>query len=254
MDNLIGLSSPDPYSQPTHLRSPSLYSNTSSPSTSVMYLSTHAPRPIHGVPIPRPPSQIHRPSQSMEGNTPLSHSPSSSESPFPFSPLTNPASLVSPHTNVTSPPSSLSFDSNPAVSYGAPSRGLSYPSVPPPSLSSSFGSPTVSYHMPHRDHSLSPVEPLSRRNSNPRRGTDWRVAEAGSLRGINRSGDTSRRGSVDRGARVAETGTLVPRSRAGSQSLATTNEAPGSAEVNGVSAVIKTAGVDSKGCATESRR
>jgi hypothetical protein len=254
VDNLIGLSSPDPYSQPTHLRSnSSSYSNASSPSTSIIYPSTHAPRPIHGVPIPRPPSQIHRPSQSIEGNTPLSHSPSSSESPFPFSPVTNPASLVSPHTNVTSPPSSLSFNSNPAVTYGAPSRGLSYPSVPPPSLSSSFGSPTVSYHMPHRDPSLSPVEPLSRRNSNARRGTDWRVAESGSLRGINRSGDTSRRGSIERGARVAETGTLVPRSRAGSHSLAPTTEAPDSAEVSGIPTTIKTDGFDSKGCATESR-
>ncbi|KAF9457922.1 hypothetical protein BDZ94DRAFT_1174637 [Collybia nuda] len=235
VDNLIGLSSTDPYSQPTHLRSASSsHSNTSSPSTSIMHFPTHASRPIHGVPIPRPPSQIHRPSQTLEGNTPLSHSPSSSESPFPFSPITNPTSLISPNTNTTSPPSSFSFNSTVGVSYAAPSRGLSYPSVPPPSLSSSFGSPTVSYHMPHREHSLSPVEPLSRRNSNARRGTDWRVAETGSLRGIN---DTSRRGSVDRGARVAETGTLLPRSRAGSQSVTATD----SAEVNGVTNAIKTA-------------
>lgn len=191
---------------------------------------------MHGMPIPRPPSQIHRPvNMPSEGNTPLSHSPSSSaDSPFPFSPVTstNPASFISTNTNITSPPSSsdASLNSNPPVAFaGGPlSRGLSYPSVPPPSLSSSFGSPTVSFHMQQRDASLSPVEPLSRRNSNPRRGNfDRRVAETGSLRSISRS--TSRHGSVERGARVAETGTLVPRSRAGSH--AATAEAPA---VNGV--------------------
>ena len=230
VDNLIGLASPDPYSQPTHKRSSSTYSNTSSsPSTSIMHLSTHMPRPTtHGVPIPRPPSQIHRPNNSgMDGNQPLSQSPSSSESPFPFSPMTNPTSLTSPNTNITSPPTSLSFNSTTA-SYGALSRGLSYPSVPPPSLSSSFGSPSVSLHMHHRDSSLSPIEPLSRRNSNAWRG-DWRS--------INRSGETSRRGSVERGARVAETGTLVPRSRASSQNLAPTTEAPDTGEVKTQTAI-----------------
>jgi coiled-coil domain-containing protein 6 len=220
---LIGLASPDPYSQPTHMRSSSTYSNTSSsPSTSIMHLSTHMPHPTtHGVPIPRPPSQIHRPNISgIDNGQPLSQSPSSSESPFPFSPMTNHASLTSPNTNITSPPTSLSFNSTTA--YGAPSRGLSYPSVPPPSLSSSFGSPTVSLHMHHRDTSLSPIEPLSRRNSNAWRG-EWR--------NLNRSEETSRRGSVERGARVAETGTLVPRSRASSQNLAPTSEAPDSVEV-----------------------
>jgi hypothetical protein len=185
-----------------------------------MHLSAHASRPTtHGVPIPRPPSQIHRPSNGgSDGNPPLSHSPSSSESPFPFSPMTNPTSLTSPKTNITSPPTSLSFNAT-TVAYGTPSRGLSYPSVPPPSLSSSFGSPSVSLHMPHRDSSLSPIEPLSRRNSNAWRG-DWR----------GRSGETSRRGSVERGARVAETGTLVPRRRASSQGLASTIETPDSVE------------------------
>jgi len=71
--------------------------------------------------------------------------------------------------------------------------------------------------MGHRDPSLSPIEPLSRRNSNagingPRRG-DWRVAETGNLRNIS----ASRRESLERGARVAETGSLA-RSRAGSHS------------------------------------
>jgi hypothetical protein len=72
-------------------------------------------------------------------------------------------------------------------------------------LSSSFGSPNISYHMPLRDPSLSPIEPLSRRNSNARRGS------------VDRSRGASRRASLDFGARVAETGTLVPRNRGGVQ-------------------------------------
>jgi Uncharacterized conserved protein H4 (DUF2046) len=222
VDNLIGLASPDPYSQPTHRRSSSSYSTaSSSPSTSITH---YLPRPsTHGVPIPRPPSQIHRPNNlGLDGNPPLSHSPSLSESPFPFSPTTNATSLTSPNTNITSPPTSLSFNSTTANTYGLLSRGLSYPSVPPPSLSSSFGSPSVPLHMPQRDASLSPIEPLSRRNSNAWRG-DWRSNH--------RSGEASRRGSVERGARVAETGTLVPRSRASSQNLAPTTEAPDSVQV-----------------------
>lgn len=254
------MSSPDPYSQPTHHRASPYYSNASSPSTSVYHLPTYASRPTHGVPIPRPPSQIHRTSNNTsEGNTPLSHSPSSSDSPFPFSPgtsATNPASFLSNNTHMTSPPTSISFNSNPAVTYGAPSRGLSYPSVPPPSLSSSFGSPTVPFHMPHREHSLSPIEPLSRRNSNARRGSlDRRVAETGNLRGISRPSETSRRGSVDKGARVAESGTLVPRSRAGSQSLPPTTEAPDSPdqfEYSGLN-LSNIDGVDSESPAGESR-
>ncbi|TFK72796.1 hypothetical protein BDN72DRAFT_815499 [Pluteus cervinus] len=231
IDNLIGLSSPDPLSQPTHHRSSSSVSAGYSPGASLL-LHTGGPltRPVPGgVPIPRRPSQIHRPvNQTSESNTPLSHSPSSSDSPFPFSPVTstNPASYVSHQTAITSPPTSVSVNSNPPLAYGTPARGLTYPSVPPPSLSSSFGSPSMSTYMPHRDPSLSPVEPLSRRNSNARRGSfDWRLAESGSLRGIAQS----RRGSIERGARIAETGTLIPRSRAGSQSLqSTVHEAPDS--------------------------
>lgn len=60
-------------------------------------------------------------------------------------------------------------------------------------------------HMPQRDHSLSPVEPQSRRNSIQR---GARVAESGSL---HRSSSQSRRNSLERGGRVAETGQLVPR-------------------------------------------
>ncbi|KAF8886129.1 hypothetical protein BD779DRAFT_1441837 [Infundibulicybe gibba] len=235
VDSLIGLSS-DPYSQPTHHR-PSAYSSSYSPSTSVFAPSSYTSRPTNGVPIPRPPSQIHRPSNNLsESTTPLSHSPSSSDSPFPFSPVTstNPASFLSNNTNITSPPSSLSFNSANAVIHGVVSRGLSYPSVPPPSLSSSFGSPSVSTHMPHREHSHSPAESLSRRNSNPRRGSlDWRVADSGSFRSIGHSRGNSRRSSVERGARVAESGTLIPRNRADSQSLPATAEAPDS-ETTGI--------------------
>ncbi|RXW12114.1 hypothetical protein EST38_g13741 [Candolleomyces aberdarensis] len=145
-------------------------------------------------------------------NTPLSRSPSSvSDTPFPFSPGTGAASFQSANTNITSPPSSASFNQQNQMAI-PPGRGLTYPSVPPPSLSSSFGSPSISYHIP-RDPSLSPIEPLSRRNSNARRGS------------VDRSRGASRRASLDFGARVAETGTLVPRSRAGSQNLQATAEA-----------------------------
>lgn len=226
VDNLIGMASADPYSQPTHQRPQSGYSsNTSSPTNSVLHFPAN--RPTNGVPIPRPASQIRRASSHShnisEGNTPLSHSPtsSSSDSPFPFSPITspNPTSYVSLSSNLTSPPTSF----NPGgVTFGAPSRGLTYPSVPPPSLSSSFGSPTVSYHMPHREPPLSPVDPPSRRNSMRRGGA--RVVESGSLRSISRSSSQS----VERGARVAETGQLVPRSHPDGHTLSATTEAPDS--------------------------
>lgn len=224
----------DPYSQPTHRRSSS--NASSSPSTSIVALPT-ASRPtngvsipaMNGVPIPRPSSQIHRPIHNpSEGNTPLSHSPSSLDSPFPFSPVTstNSASLVSNNTNVTTPPSSASLNSNPPAPYSPSSvHTLSYPSVPPPSLSSSFGSPSVSYHMPLRDPPLSPIDSVGRWNSNRRGSFDRRAPETGNYRAF--SQNHSRRESVERGARVAESGTLIPRSRAGSQSLASTSEDPG---------------------------
>lgn len=209
VDNLVGLSSADPYSQPTHRRS---VSNLSSPSTSV----TQPSQAIHGVPIPRPSSSIRRPTNNMsESNTPLSHSPSSTESPFPFSPIvgTNPASYVSNGTHMTTPPSSTSLMSNLPSTYTIPHM-LSYPSVPPPSLSSSYGSPVVSY-IPHRDHSLSPVVPLSRRSSNARGNIERRFADPVGIR-------HNRSQSVERGARVAETGQLIPRSRRESQSVSAT--------------------------------
>lgn len=85
-------------------------------------------------------------------------------------------------------------------------HALTYPSVPPPSLSSSYGSPVVSY-FPQRE--TSPGEGLSRRGSGARgrggaemAGTGWR--------------NGGRRDSVERGGRIAETGTLLPRSSEGS--------------------------------------
>ena len=137
----------------------------------------------------------------------------------------------------------MSFNSTAlGMGYAPESRGLSYPSVPPPSLSSSFGSPTVPLlQIPNgngRDVLLSPIEPLSRRNSNAginassnvggsgivRRGSlDRRIMESGSLRGGSGSGSgggRSRRGSFDHGVpiggRLAESGTLLGRSRGGS--------------------------------------
>ncbi|KAF8555513.1 hypothetical protein OG21DRAFT_1570488 [Imleria badia] len=214
VDNLVGLSPSEPFSQPTHRRSTS---GISSPSTSVGYPAvrsvtmTHAlPIPSHGVPIPRPSSSVHRPLNSRsETTTPLSHSPSSVDSPssFPFSPVLSahaPAgsSVLSNGTQLTTPPSSSSAQSG---GVGAPYavsgvHALTYPSVPPPSLSSSYGSPVVSY-FPQREGSPT----LSRRGSGARGrggGTAW---------GNGRS--MSRRDSVERGGRIAETGTLVPRSR-----------------------------------------
>lgn len=214
VDNLVGLSSADPYSQPTHRRS---VSNLSSPSTS----ATQPSQAIHGVPIPRPSSSIRRPTNNVsESNTPLSHSPSSTESPFPFSPIvgTNPTSYVSNGTPMTTPPSSASLTSNPPSTFTIPHM-LSYPSVPPPSLSSSYGSPVVSY-IPHRDHSLSPVVPLSRRGSNARGNIERRFVDPV---GISNNRSRSRHGSIERGARVAETGQLIPRSRRESQSVSATS-------------------------------
>lgn len=207
VDNLVGLHSADPFSQPIH-RKPSY-----SPSNSVLHIPTH--RTSTQIPIGRP-SSIRRVNTNPSSEQLSEYqSPESPESPYPPSPLmsTNNASVVSNNTNMTSPPTSLSV--NPTPTFATPSRGLTYPSVPPPSLSSSFGSPVVAYH---RDHSLSPVEPLSRRSSSARRGSfDWQT-------GPSRSRSHSRRASVERGARVAETGTLVPRSRAGSHSLPATTE------------------------------
>ena len=161
----------------------------------------HSSRPTP-VPIPRPPSQIHRPANGIsEASTPLSHSPSSvsSSSPFPLSPPTAspmPASYTSATTTLTTPPSSASLTSNPPVPYPGAVTNLSYPSVPPPSLSSSFGSPSTTFHI----NSV-----YTRRDG---------AAENGAFSRSHSQGH-SRRASVERGARVAETGTLIPRGRHG---------------------------------------
>ncbi|OBZ77769.1 hypothetical protein A0H81_02551, partial [Grifola frondosa] len=230
VDNLIGLSSLDPYSQPTHRRSSS---TASSPSTSILALPNHSPvqhARASGVPIPRPPSQIHRPSNTIsESTTPLStHTPPRPRPPPP-SP-SPPSRYASATTTFTTPPSSSSFASNPPAFAGGPTRPLTYPSVPPPSLSSSFGSPTTSFltHSPGYQRDIpSPVDSFaSRRNSFHRRGSfDRRIAESGGLLSASRGQSHSRRASVERGARVAETGTLVPRDRAGSFGIPETAEA-----------------------------
>ncbi|KDQ10466.1 hypothetical protein BOTBODRAFT_36170 [Botryobasidium botryosum FD-172 SS1] len=199
VDSLIGLhsSSQDPLSQPTHRRE----SGTSSPASSAIPLphrTTPAPVPIAGLPIPRPPSQTHthRPSASLsDSSTPLTVSPSSLPS-SPFSPgqsgmgLTGaPSSYL---TQYTTPPSSTSPLVHLPFPHAPPS--LSYPSVPPPSLSSSLGSPVMMF----QPIPPSPTVPLSRRSS---------TSQAQSA--------NARRMSTERGARVAETGSLRDRRQSG---------------------------------------
>lgn len=209
----MGLTPTDPFSQPMHRRS---MSGISSPSATSVALSMRyaVPTPSHGVPIPRPSSSIHRPvNQSSETTTPLSRSPSSAESrsPFPLSPVMSAhvpgsGSLVSNGTHVTTPSSSSVHSGVVPGTYGV--HALTYPSVPPPSLSSSYGSPVVSY-FPRGE---SPAEGLSRRGSGVHGpGAGWRHARSG-----------SRRDSVERGGRIAETGTLVPRSSSRAESAQVT--------------------------------
>ena len=209
-------SAADPYSQPLHRRSTS-----SSPSTSVYPLpSSYAPRsPLSGVPIPRPPSQLHRPNtlqpaaDDSSTSTPLTNSPSSSPSPFPFSPVTNahPASYISNVTQLTTPSSAgASLHSTPPPPFPAQaSLSLTYPSVPPPSLSSSLGSPNFPY-------SHSPTDNRGSRSSRP----CARVAEVGNLRDISRS--RSRRGSLADSRSQPESPNLngvLPHSPVGGMSL-----------------------------------
>ncbi|KAF9818024.1 hypothetical protein IEO21_02985 [Rhodonia placenta] len=213
VDNLIGLASAEPYSQPTHRRASSA---ASSPATSIGVLASPSPQrqhpltaaaawPIPGVPIPRPPSQVHHPAASLSlessaATTPLSHSPSS---PTVFSTSVSP--LASYATGITTPPSSAPLVAHPPAPYPAPPPPLSYPSVPPPSLSSSFGSPPpmMGEHFMGRGHS--------------------------------RGASHSRRTSVERGARVAETGSLLPRGRVARGSLQGMPEVETTAAVNGSS-------------------
>ena len=205
VDNLIGISNVEPVYHSRRRRS---IPSATSVSPNVGILPAQIPRLVSCVPIPRPSSRIHKPTMDhlSEANTPLSHSPaSSSESPFPLSPV--PASFASVNTQITSPPSS-SLNSNPPLSIGTPRLMLSYPTNPPPSLSSSFGSPSA-YASPRREHSSSPV--LGHR----RPSFDRRFGDSSSTLPRGRSG--SRRESVEGGARIAETGSLI-RSRGGSLS------------------------------------
>jgi len=95
-----------------------------------------------------------------------------------------------------------------------PPQTLTYPSVPPPSLASSVGSPTISIL---HQNGRSPVEPASRRDSFTRRVSASRVAESVNPRTGNSSGSISHHVGLERGgSRIAETGTLSQRSRAGS--------------------------------------
>lgn len=211
MDNLIGLSNAqDSYSQPTHLRTSSTNSTSSnSPTASMVALPTLPARPsstTHSVPIPRPLAASRR-TQTLGASVSFTESPlspssvdSASASPD-LSPVLSalPASYASGATHLTTPASSASLRETPPAPYGTPGAGaavmgLSYPSVPPPSLSSSLGSPVVMTHIP------SP-------GPGPRHGhlSERRFSH----------GQGSRRTSVERGARIAETGSLA-RSRAGS--------------------------------------
>ncbi|KAG9017982.1 hypothetical protein FRB90_012757 [Tulasnella sp. 427] len=247
IDNLIGLPAPsstDIYSQPTHVRPQPTVARTSSPE---LRSGSHAgdaefrpggPSRV-GLPIPiaRGVGATPRPAQHASSSyphsaTPNTNSPSSLTSTFPFSPTTSPHvpvpgnhhhhhrpgggggtatsnssstgsvaasaddNLISPGmvvpssylTQGTTPPSSTSPLVN-VIHHGGETHlqlihQLSYPSVPPPSLSSSLGSPVY-----------------SRRNSfgqNP--GTSL--------------GSAGRRTSIERGARIAETGSLVRNRRA----------------------------------------
>jgi len=63
---------------------------------------------------------------------------------------------------------------------------------------------------------MSPVG-ISRRGSNARGSIERRFVDQGSFRN---SRSPSRRESVERGARIAETGTLIPRSRGDNRSVA----------------------------------
>lgn len=245
VDDLIGLapSAADPLSQPLHRR-PS--SSSASPSFTPQSPITHSAR----VPIPRPPSQIHRPSNISPSTTP----PSSSSASLSSLPLFSPAAGQSNATSATTPGSLASLTDGPATLVPR-ALELTYPSVPPPSVASSFGEPpslgspvrspaldTISepvaipradgahhaHHAHHaRDLSVSPADSFSmmsprRPSLSPRASmylarrpsadrVPW-VGADGSVAG-SPARTRSRMASLERGARVAETGTLVPRPR-----------------------------------------
>ncbi|KAI0826252.1 hypothetical protein BC629DRAFT_1277220 [Irpex lacteus] len=237
VDNLIGLpsSSQDPWSQPLHRRP----STSSSPPLAPQGSRNGIPVvPSARVDIPRPPSQIHRPSHTTALETPSTTPPSSSSaslsSQYPFSP---PEVSTSNATNITTPASSESLGLN-----GTLPRAfeLTYPSVPPPSLSSSFGdalgaaspSPAVSpriqttvaplpiprpIHRREPDLDVSPVDTYGLHSArgpslSPRTSLHLqRRSSAERTSGVSVSPVTnrSRMASVERGARVAETGSLL---------------------------------------------
>lgn len=116
MDNLVGLSSAEPFSHSIYRRRTSIRSAMPIPNSSATRRDT------------------------CNGRTTLSlHSPSSTESPSCSSPYTHPASYVSNSTEVTTPQSNTSLNELPMRI----PHGLTYPSVPPPSVSSSYGSPQL---------------------------------------------------------------------------------------------------------------
>ncbi|GJE93722.1 hypothetical protein PsYK624_098830 [Phanerochaete sordida] len=235
VDDLIGLapSAGDPLSQPLHRR-PSI---SSSPNYTPQSPITHTAR----VPIPRPPSQIHRPSNISPSITP----PSSSSASLSSLPIFSPAAGQSNATSATSPGS---FTDGPATLVPRVME-LTYPSVPPPSVASSFGEPpsigspvrsptldtiTEPVAIPRgpqqrqRDSSASPGDPFSmvsprRPSLSPR--ASMQLARRPSADRVPWTGDgsgfgfgspvstRSRMASLERGARIAETGTLVPRPR-----------------------------------------
>ncbi|KAK7684983.1 hypothetical protein QCA50_011818 [Cerrena zonata] len=182
VDNLIGLASPlerDPYSQPLHLHS---QSNASSASISPYHplpqsSTTHASSAR--VPIPRPPSQIHRPvvpsSPSSPSTTPPSSTPASHSSAL-FSPAVHSTSAV---TNITTPGSGSEPQAGFVNGDGNP-HALTYPSVPPPSLSSSFGDPSLVAE-DNRSRPLPAPVPIPR--AIPRRDRDLSISPTDSFGG-----------------------------------------------------------------------
>ncbi|KAI0701991.1 hypothetical protein BC835DRAFT_1322182 [Cytidiella melzeri] len=240
VDNLIGLASSaqDPWSQPLHRR-PSV---PNSPSLAPQgHRNGNAVVRSARVDIPRPPSQIHRPSHTTTAETLSSTPPSSSSaslsSQYPFSP---PEVSTSNLTNMTTPASSESLDAN-----GGPlprALELTYPSVPPPSLSSSFGdvlaagSPVISPRVQttvvpvpiprgvprrERDFDVSPVDTYGLHNAwgpslSPRTSLQLQRQSSYERTSTSPARNRSRMASIERGARVAETGSLLMKSRTGS--------------------------------------
>ncbi|KAL5498597.1 hypothetical protein ACEPAH_1951 [Sanghuangporus vaninii] len=252
VDNLIGLSNAtDAYSQPTHRRGSSAASTSSNSPTASMVALPSLARPsstTHSVPIPRPSAA----SASRRAQTLGLGAGTSAPMSIPESPLSNPssaastsasvsasaspdlspvlsalpASYASGATHLTTPPSSASLRDTPPAPYGTPGAssaviGLSYPSVPPPSLSSSLGSPVVlTHHIP----SPGPVPGQGQGHGHGQgqrhsqgQWSERRFSQGPSHSQSHSQGQGSRRTSVERGARIAETGSLV-RSRAGSSS------------------------------------